>query len=196
MRHVHKGKALVRSARVLCGALLLAGSIVGAWAAGPAASGIAACRHIADDRQRLECFDRESSPQLQQPQQSQQSQQSQQPQSRAAHGEKKTESAPAVKTVLTPEQRIGLTPERILKLEGAQEHHDLKELTAKVRAVAGDPGARRSFILENGQVWRQVEPDSEFYVRPGDTVRISKALFGSYFMSVNPHMNTRVSRAR
>lgn len=91
---------------------------------------------------------------------------------------------------------MGLTPDRILELQGSRATGDLKELTAKIRAVSGDPAARRSFILENGQVWRQVEPDSEFYVRPGDTVRISKALFGSYFMSVNSHMNTRVSRAR
>jgi len=41
-----------------------------------------------------------------------------------------------------------------------------------------------------------VEPDPSFHVRPGDTVRITRGLFGSYFMSLNTHMNTRVSRTQ
>lgn len=176
----------MRSAQVLAGAFILAH----AWAAPPAPAGIAACRHISDDKQRLACFDRESS--LQQPQR----RAAKAEQTRAGDAEKGTGAAPPARPVLTPEQRIGLTPSRILKLQGSEASSDLKELTAKIRTIAGDPAARRSFILENGQVWQQVEPDSEFYVRPGDTVRISKALFGSYFMSVNPHMNTRVTRAR
>src|SRR6185437_13224144 len=104
-------------------------------------------------------------------------------------------SAPA-SPVLSPEQRMGLDPARILKLQGSQGTADLKELTAKVRSVSGDLGSRRYFTLENGQVWRQVEAESEFTVRPGDTVHITRAMLGSYFMSASRHMATRVSRAR
>jgi len=174
----------------------------GAWAAGPSASGIAACRRITDDKQRLACFDRESALQEQQP-----STEGANPQNATAPTAATAASAPAsapssappspsVGTELTPEQRMGLPPERVLKLQASPKAPDLKELTAKVRAVSGDRGGRRYFTLENGQVWRQVELDPQFTVRPGDTVKITKALFGSYFMSVNSHMNTRVSRAQ
>lgn len=164
-------------ANVLLGIFVLAN----AWAAGPSPSGIEACPRITDAKQRLACFDREFA--LQQ-------------QPRDAGARNRTERSAPARTVLTPEQRMGLTPDRILKLQSSNETRELKELTAKIEAVAGGPAARRSFTLENGQVWRQVEADPDFMVRPGDTVRITRAMFGSYFMSVSRHMNTRVSRAR
>lgn len=180
----------MRNARVLCGALIVASAwAAAAWAADPSPSSIGACRNITDDKQRLACFDRESA--LQPPPargaQTQDAQDTEKKRSAA--------SAPA-SPELSPEQRMGLDPARILKLQGSQGTADLKELTAKIRSVSGDLDSRRYFTLENGQVWRQVEAESEFTVRPGDTVHITRALFGSYFMSVSRHMATRVSRAR
>ena len=179
----------MRNARVLCGVLILAYAwALGAWAAGASESGVASCRRITDDKQRLACFDRESASEQQQPTASQRQQPTRGAATRAAR-------APA-SPVLSPEQRIGLDPARILKLEGSKETRGLKELTAKIRSVSGDVGSRRYFTLENGQVWRQVDAEPDFTIRPGDTVRITKAMFGSYFLSANPHMSTRVYRAR
>jgi hypothetical protein len=97
---------------------------------------------------------------------------------------------------LTPEQRMGLTPGKIVKLQGSARAPELKELTAKIQAVVLNSAGREVFTLDNGQVWRQVEPDSSFTVPPGSTVRITRGALGSYFMSVGEHLSTRVSRER
>ena len=90
---------------------------------------------------------------------------------------------------------MGLPPGKVLQLQGSTTR-DLKEMTAKIRYVSAHADGRGWFTLENGQVWRQVELDPSFRVRPGDTVRITRGLFGSYFMSLNTHTNTRVSRTQ
>ena len=183
----------MRNARVLCGALILASAwAAAAWAADPSPSGVASCRGITDDKQRLACFDRESAL----PQQPARGADTRDAKKDAQNAEKRSAVSVPASPVLSPEQRMGLDPARILKLQGSQGTADLKELTAKIRYVSGDLGSRRYFTLENGQVWRQVEAESEFTVRPGDTVHITRAMFGSYFMAVSRHMATRVSRAR
>ena len=166
-------------ARLLCGALVLAN----AWAAAPAAPGIESCPKIADDKQRLACFDREFA-RLQQP-------------SKAAEPPPAALVAPtAAATQLTPEQRMGLTSEQILQRQNSPSAPDLKELTVKIQEVWANSTGRGLFSLENGQIWRQVEPDPNFRVKPGDTVHITKGALGSYFMSVNAHMSTRVTRTK
>ena len=174
----------MRKARLLCGALVLAN----AWAAAPSPAGIESCPQISDDKQRLACFDRESAPQKQRAQAT-----SPPPASLAAPAAAATVPAAAA-TQLTPEQRVGLTSGQILQRQSPPSAPDLKELTAKVQEVSANSTGRGLFTLENGQVWRQVEADPNFSVKPGDTVRITKALLGSYFMSVNAHMSTRVTR--
>ena len=89
---------------------------------------------------------------------------------------------------------MGLTPGKILKLQGDTKRMELKELVAKIQGVSTNASGREVFKLDNGQVWQQVEPDAKFAAQPGDTVRISKGLLGSFFMSASAHMNTRVSR--
>lgn len=164
-------------ARLLCGAVVLAN----AWAAAPAAPGIESCPKIADDKQRLACFDREFALQKQQ--------------TTAAGPAAATLAAPtAAATQLTPEQRMGLTSGQILQRQSPPSAPDLKELRAKIQEVWANSTGRELFTLENGQMWRQVEPDANFRVKPGDTVHITKGALGSYFMSVNAHMSTRVSR--
>jgi hypothetical protein len=190
-----------------------------------AASGIEACTHISDNQERLACFDREAALQKEKQQSNAPATEAAQPAMPASAGQPAVTAPraqpPVAGTVaqppagalagqptgtaagsqpaqtLTPEQAMGLTPGRILKLEeGATRGRSLKELNAKIQGVSTNASGRAVFTLDNGQVWRQVEPDPNFTVQPGDTVHITKGVLGSFFMSAGSHRNTRVSRAR
>ncbi len=187
-------------------AMLLAAMLLGhAWTAGgaaaaePADAGIESCAGVTDDHQRLACFDREVG--------LMKAQRRSGTQAASATGAVGATSAAATSATsgagtaavpasqLTPEQRMGLTPGKILQLQGtANKSPDLKELSVKIRAVSTDATHRGVFRLDNGQVWQEVEPDAKFAVQPGDTVLITRGMLGSYFMSASAHMNTRVTR--
>jgi hypothetical protein len=165
----------IRTSIALVAALLLGQ----AWAADPApSSGIESCGSITDDKERLGCFDRELAllkkdrkPTV------------------VVHG-----TPPA--TELTPEQAIGLTPGKILQLQGGQSATKLNELTVKIQSISSNGSGHAVYILDNGQVWQQVETDPKFSVRPGDTVTLTRGALDSFFMSANAHMTTRVRRAK
>jgi hypothetical protein len=91
---------------------------------------------------------------------------------------------------------MGLTPGKILELQGGPSATKLNKLSAKIEGVWVNSARREVFRLENGQVWSQVEPDLDFTVQPGDTVVITRGALDSFFMSANTHMNTRVRRAQ
>ena len=50
--------------------------------------------------------------------------------------------------------------------------------------------------LANGQMWAQTELNSRIEVRVGDTVRIRRGALGSYLLSNDAGMATRVRRVR
>ena len=182
MPHIRKAIALI--------AALVLGH---AWAAaGPAPAGIESCGSVTDDKERLACFDRELA---------------------LLKGRKQT-AAPASATApaspgspvvarstpppaeLTPEQAMGLTPAKILQIQGGTSATKLNKLTVKIEGVSTNSSGREVFRLDNGQVWSQVEPDPNFTVQGGDTVVITRGALDSFFMSANAHMNTRVRRAQ
>ncbi|MEQ1755040.1 MAG: hypothetical protein ABL973_13005 [Micropepsaceae bacterium] len=65
---------------------------------------------------------------------------------------------------------------------------EITEISSKVIEFAQNAHGKSIFVLENGQVWRQVDGDTtELYYREADgpmTVRIEKALFGSFSLHV------------
>jgi hypothetical protein len=170
-----------------------------AWAAAQAApTGFESCGPISDDKDRLACFDRELALQKEQKQTAAPASTTA-PESAAASA---SGEAPAVTRrppplpELTPEQAMGLTPAKILELQGGPSATKLNKLSAKIEGVWVNSAKREVFKLENGQVWSQVEPDPNFTVQPGDTVVITRGALDSFFMSANTHMNTRVRRAQ
>lgn len=143
---------------------------------------IEACTKLTEDSARLACFDREVAAHM----------------ARAGSGAAVTAAGavPAAATKLTEEQKLGLTPGRIQQLERpADAAPPLKELEARIESLYVDANGHQVIRLENGQVWRQVET-YEFSVHPGDTVKISKGLSGSYFMLFGSHRSARISRLK
>ncbi len=63
-------------------------------------------------------------------------------------------------------------------MDGGDRDLDNVEMTvARVRALAN---GYHAFVMENDQVWAQVEPQGVRNVRAGDTVRIERAALGSF----------------
>ena len=167
----------IRKAIALFAALVLGH----AWAAAePAPTGFESCGQVTDDKERLACFDHEL----------------------ALQKSRKPTAPPVVIRAtppapeLTPEQAMGLTPAKILQIQGGTSATKLNKLTVKIEGVSTNSSGREVFRLDNGQVWSQVEPDSNFKVQPGDTVVLTRGALDSFFMSANTHMNTRVRRAQ
>jgi len=160
--------------------MLLGALLTGyAWAMGPTGTGLDDCPRIAGDKERLACFDREFALLAQR-----------KPPIAAKPAAPSTPAA----AELTPEQAVGLPPGKILKLQKSADGTEIKALDARIERVSVNAMGRGVFKLENGQVWQQVESDPKFEVHPGDTVHLTKALGGSFFMSASKRMSTRVSR--
>jgi hypothetical protein len=203
-----------------CGAILLEGSravsnprkvmlfaaLLGgyAWAAGPTGTGLDLCPQIAGDKERLACFDREFALLAQRKAAVAGAPGAAATPSTAntvGHGSSGSAAAakPAAPSArapgeLTPEQAVGLPPGKILKLQKSPTGTEIKALDARIEKVSVNSAGRGVFRLDNGQVWQQVESDPKFDVHPGDSVHLSKALLGSFFMSASKKMSTRVSR--
>jgi hypothetical protein len=64
----------------------------------------------------------------------------------------------------------------------------IDSITAKVTDFAMNPFGRFVVFLDNGQIWKQVEGDSDqahFRKNGGETVVISRGLLGSYNLVIN-----------
>jgi hypothetical protein len=188
-----------RKAMALFAALVLGH----AWAAA-APTGFESCGQIGADKERLACFDHELALQKERKQTAAPAAATA-PASTTAHVPATAPASAAAPVVarstpppaeLTPEQAMGLTPGRILQIQGGTSATKLNKLSAKIVGVSTNSSGREEFRLENGQVWSQVEPDSNFKVQPGNTVVITRGALDSFFMSANTHMNTRVRRAQ
>ncbi len=147
---------------------------------------------VGDDTQRLACFDRQAAALV--------AAQSH-PSAPAAKPTAVAAAAPAAPAKLTPEQKIGLTRDKVDALEaapGAPPEPEIKNFTAAIKNISVDARNRQVYELDNGQLWHQSETKPGFTVHPGDPVRISKAALGSFFMELqsNKHQATRVSRVR
>jgi hypothetical protein len=167
-----------------------------AWAANLATADILACMKVGDDTQRLACFDRQAAALV--AAQSRAIAPAANPAAVAAAAPAAPAPAPAK---LTPEQKVGLTRDKVDALEaapGTSREPEIRNFTAAIKSISVDARHRQVYELDNGQLWHQSETKPGFTVHPGDQVRISKAALGSFFMELqsNKHQATRVSRVR
>jgi hypothetical protein len=73
---------------------------------------------------------------------------------------------------------------------------DLSELSAVVASVSEDPRGRRTFVLANGQVWKEDE-NSRVRVKEGTQIVISKGAFSAYYLKrAGTSRSVRVSRTK
>lgn len=132
------------------------------------------CRGIEDGAARLACFDRES----------------------AALDVKKTAavSAPAAPP-LDPKKEFGLSPQAVVIHEiAAGTRADMSTIEAHVLRFSMGVDGRAVFTLDNEQVWRQIDSTGEMLIKPGDTVKISRAALGSYWLQTPTGRGCKVSR--
>ena len=160
------------------------------------------CAAIARDSERLACFDAltrgaaadaavpatvgasASTPPVQKP-------------AKPAAAAADAATAPAgAAPLLSPEQKLGLTPEGLRRLEAKQgvKPPEVKGLTAHISSVSRGASGRMVFTLDNGQTWRQAETRSSFEAAPGDVATISSGALGSFFLATGRHNSTRVER--
>ncbi len=171
-------------------------------AAGPAsaADGIRAelesCRVLANDGERLACYDRAAGRILAQ----------------ASAPEAATAATPAA--AATAAATVAATPaaastagaadnfgrERVLAAEEAkrqqQQTRDIGELSATVTDIDTRMDGLMTITLDNGQVWRQVRPDSMFRLKTGDQIQIQPGAMNSFILSGPSKRSTRVSRVQ
>jgi hypothetical protein len=129
---------------------------------------IARCAEVADNLERLTCYDRQNPPRR--------------------SGAARTPDADfgANDDLLRKRQAAGETsvprgPDRI---------------TAKVTKVSASAAGDTLIELENGQVWQQTQNRLETIAAPGDEVTVSKGALGSYFLVSKSRLSTRVKRVK
>jgi hypothetical protein len=161
--HLSGQRRLRRVAPFACLAL----AALSAASAAELPEAIARCAEVADNLERLTCYDRQNPPR-----------QAVAPRSPDASfgASEELKRKQAARDPTMPRE-----PDRI---------------TTKVaRVTEGRPGDIQ-FELENGQVWQQTERRLESIAEPGDEITINRGALGSYFLVGKSKLSTRVKRVR
>jgi hypothetical protein len=137
-----------------------------------------ACRHIAAEAARLSCFDRVS----------------------ASVVDSSRRTTHAMKEALNPQRTFGLSHATIVDREAAAAGvpvTSVPTIDAHVVGLGQGPDGRTILSLDNGQVWEQVVADgTDLYTKPGDSVRITRGWFESYWLEASSHHGCKVMRLR
>ena len=129
-----------------------------------------ACARIADDGERLGCFDREIA--------------------RIASG------VPAAAPV-TPTELFGANRETQQAAAPAAvvQREELQEIVARATTVTALADGRLRIELDNGQVWQQIATGT-LLVKPGMEVRIARGALDSFLLSTPAKRSAKVRRIR
>lgn len=129
---------------------------------------VRACMPIADDAERVECYDR-------------------------ALGRGSTPAdapaAPASRAIASDE--FGLSEQARREREGVGLADSLE---GTIAAVGRNTANRQVVTLQNGQVWVQAEATTRVRLKTGDVVTIKRAAMGSYILAKANHGSMRVKR--
>lgn len=70
----------------------------------------------------------------------------------------------------------------------------IDRIEAIIQSVRIAPSGAAVITLDNGQIWRQIDQERPFVLKPGKSVKISKASLGSFFLVVGSNQAFRVRR--
>lgn len=135
---------------------------------------LTACAQLTADAPRLACFDREIA-------------------EIGKSGEGLSKSSDAAPT---PEQRFGFADAQARALQPKPAPASPSAEHARIVSVSEGANGRRIFLLDNSQIWQQIELERDFSVRAGQPVTISNGALGSFWLSSDSHRATRVKRVR
>ena len=153
-------------------------------AAGPLTP-ILTCRSITDPTTRLDCFDRESAKLVT----------SAVPPT-TAPAPPAPAIAPAPANTADSRANFGLSEVTIEEKEVAagKRTADPTSMEAHIDHVGSAAGGLAVFKLDNGQVWRQLASEGDLLAKPGDAVKISRGMFGSYYLQLKSGRGCKVRR--
>lgn len=144
----------------------------------PSVRKLADCRLIAEDAQRLACFDREVGALV----------------DKVATKELAVVDRAEVRK--TKRSLFGI-PLPSIGLFDSDDEPELKEINAVIRSVGRGEAGRLTFTLDDGATWAQTD---DFplggAVRPGQKVTLKRASFGSYFAHFEKAVPVRARRIR
>jgi hypothetical protein len=167
-------------------------------------SSLLACRDVADAGARLACFDRESAAMAS-------------PGAAAVAATAPAAAAPAAAApaaaapaaaaaaavtppgpVLDPKQQFGLPEREVARQQVAAGARapDVAKVQARVVGLALTGDGRTVVSLDNDQVWRQLAADADLFLKLGDTVTISRAFLGSFWLATPTKRGSKVTRVR
>jgi|APFEC2959095136_1045048.scaffolds.fasta_scaffold00505_12 hypothetical protein len=150
-----------------------------------APAALMACARIPGDTERLACFDAEMAKTS--------------PEARAALEKRTADAAVAAKARAEAEavaakaraeaelasksdafgaEAITSRADRFAPPEG-----ELQTIETKISEVLTNTSGLAVFMLENGMIWRQVDPSRLPRVRPGDEITVTRANFGGYHLN-------------
>jgi hypothetical protein len=141
------------------------------------------CRVVANDVQRLACYDRLF------PRAASDSVSASRPQAMAPV------PAPTSNAMSDGTDRFGLTAAQ-QRAGGAVAAQTVDSISASVTNLQRISSGELVIFLDNGQVWQESEPESWVPPQKGDHVTIRRALLGSFMLVTADHVATRVRRVR
>ena len=147
---------------------------------------VLACRDVVPDAARLTCFDRMAATVA--------------PARVSPAPRSSSLAAPAVKDALDPQRTFGLSHAKIVAREASAAGvrvEELSHITARVVRILQAPDQGAIFDLDNGQVWKQLDPDgTDVFAKAGDSVEISRGSLGSYWLDTPSYQRFNVVRLR
>lgn len=116
-------------------------------------------------------------------------------------------AAPVAAVPVNPPADFGLTPARKESIEAAEAKASgapavpqapsvPDSITVKVATVAHRLTGELVVILDDGQVWVQIDTETKGRVKEGDDVTIRKGTLGSYLLVTPNHVLVRVRRVK
>ena len=157
------------------GAFVIVGFLAGIGGANAQdlATGLVQCREINDDDDRLDCFDNLA---------------------RGLNAQSVVAAAPVPEAPpepeLTEEERFGMDDLPKAQKEKREKREKTKSITAQVLDIARNGRGKYVVILENGQIWRQLNADTtklrvSSKGAEGATVEIKRKTFGGHSLRLD-----------